>query len=647
MAAEKATLQSDNVSVEFDSRSGRFGLTVGGFALAGLGAAVEVPERVISAAEMRWQVVSQTEGGLAVSGSADGLTLHLAFSAKCAQVAGRALPTLELQARVSGEKPFSLERIVFFQSGSAEAPEWIYSLPRDRSLTGTVRASDGVSFASKSVTGWTKAGQTLFFTFPLRQSLLCSLEGRVEEDQVVGLTAECVVGLDKVSEVAASPLSLCVTDAPHDYLDAHGERQRENTMPPLAPRPVAWNSWDYIRDIVSEDYVLRNLDVIANDPVLSKHVEYIVIDSGWEHRYGDWVPNARFPHGMEWLAQQIIARGFKAGLWLAPPILENCSVPALWNTELLAHGRAGVPCQAYECMRRYGFVLDIKKPEARQWLRDVFARYRAMGYTYFKTDFLRHIKNAVFFNGERAPKGDLVREVLEVVREAIGPDCHLVGCNYPHETGSGLVNSNRISGDIAPHWETVRLNARSQGAQYWMHQRVWCNDPDFAVCRGPETSVDPDMNRMHAGDIYQRPEKTHVERPPFLSEVEARTLLGLVILTGGSVTLSDNLPVLNETGLALLRKTVSAQPGECMRPLDLFDSEVPSLWLQHLGDRGMRLGVVNWSDAPVTRMVDLSTLTGRAWAGISDFWSGEPIAPATTVTLDLAPHEMRLLVLHA
>ena len=641
MSEGTATLRRDGLSVEFEPRTGHFAIQIGGFRLAGLTPALELPNHVIAAEQMQWRVVSQDEQELTACASAEALSLRLTFRAHRVQVAGRSLPMLTLQARVAGEGPFSLERIVFFEGGGSAAPAWIYSLALRDFPMGSTRGCEGVSFKSGSVTGWTTGESTLFFTFPLRQSLPCAIGGTIAGDQVVDLRADCLVHLDGVSEVVAPPLSLCATEAPHDYLEAHGEWQREEAMPPLAPRPVAWNSWDYIRDLVSEDYVLRNLEVIANDPVLSKHVEYIVIDSGWEFRYGDWIPNPRFPHGMEWLAQQIIARGFKAGLWLAPPILENCSAAALWNTELLAHGRAGVPCQAYQCMLRYGFVLDIKKPEARRWLRDVFARYRAMGYSYFKTDFLRHIKHAVLFNGQRVPEGDLVREVLEVVREAIGPEAYLVGCNYPDETGCGLVNSSRVSGDIAPHWETVRLNARSHGAQYWMHGRVWCNDPDFAICRGPETSDDPDLDRMHAGDIYLRPEQTHVHRPPYLSAVEARTLLSLVLLTGGSVTLSDNLPMLNEAGLELLRKTVSARAGRNMRPLDLFTSEAPSLWLQEVGEQEMRLGVVNWSDESVAQTVDLPGLTGRAWGQATDFWSGEEVSGR----FRLAPRETKLLVL--
>lgn len=645
MSQTSARMEHAGVSVDFDLRSGRFAVTVGEFAVAGLGACAELPGQMVRAEDMKWHVAGQKHGCLEVAGSADDLCLCLAFRARNIDPAGRTLPALEVQASVGGKRTFSLERVLI-QGGKGTAPEWIYSLAHRDFAMGSMRAADGLAFRSWCVTGWTSAGQTLFLTFPLRQSFPCALGGRVENGRVADVEAECAVGLDDVSEVVAPLLTLCATDAPHAYLEAYADAQREKTMPPLTPRPVGWNSWDYVRDIVSEEYALRNLDLISSDPALSKHIEYIVIDSGWEHRYGEWEPTYRFPHGMEWLAKQITDRGFKAGLWFAPCIIENCTINANWNPQLLARGRSGLPCQAFQCMLRYGFVLDIKKREARQWLHDVFARYRAMGFTYFKTDFLWQIANAVLYDGQRVPKGDLVREVLSVVREAVGPECHILGCNYPWETGCGLIDSCRVSGDIAPHWNTVKLNARYLAAKWWTHHRLWCNDPDFAICRGPETSDDRDIDRMHAGDIYLLPHVAQASRERYLSLVEARTLLSLVLLTGGSVMLSDNLPRLNETGLELLRKVVSAPPGRHARPVDLFTSEQPTLWVQHLPEGEMRLGLTNWSDSWETRTLDLAALTGSEWRRISDFWTGDEIpASPTVVSLDLAPHETKLLVL--
>jgi len=638
-------MECAGVSVEFDLPSGQFAVTVGKFALAGFSTGAELPGRMVQAEEMQWHVTGQDASGLSVAGSAGDLCLSLVFRARSIEVAGRTLPALDVQASVRGQHPFSLERILM-QGGAGTAPEWIYSLSQRDFPLGSMRAADGLSFRSRCVTGWTRAEQTLFLTFPLRQSFPCAFGGRVEGDRMAELEMECAVGLDEISELVAPPLTLCATDAPHDYLEAYAEGQREEAMPPLAPRPIGWNSWDYMRDIVSEEYVVQNLDLISADPVLSKHLEYIVVDSGWEHRYGEWEPTYRFPHGMEWLAKQITDRGFKAGLWFAPCIIENCTINANWNPQLLARGRAGLPCQAFQCMLRYGFALDITRPEARQWLHDVFARYRAMGFTYFKTDFLWQIANAVLYDGRRVPKGDLVREVLSVVREAVGPECHILGCNYPWETGCGLINSNRISGDIAPHWDTVKLNARHLATKWWTHHRLWCNDPDFAICRGPETSDDPDIDRMHAGDIYLLPHVAEASRAPHLSLVEARTLLSLVLLTGGTIMLSDHLPRLNETGLELLQKVVSAPPGRHARPVDLFTSEQPALWVQQLPEGEMRLGLTNWSDSRETGTLDLAALTGSAWRQVRDFWTGEEIGTsAKEVALSLAPHETKLLVL--
>jgi len=648
VARKIGLLRLRDVTLEFDCDGGEFALTIGEFILSGLRAGMELPGRVIGADELRWQVVSQSDAALTVAGRTDGLSLQLSFQISCLCVVESKIPALSLTAAVSADAPFSLERVVLLQGAApVAAPEWVYSISQRNFPIGSVRASDGLSFKSRCVTGWTRAGQTLFLTFPLRQSLPCALGGKIEGGHLVELQAECAVGMDEVTEIVAPPLSLCVTDAPHDYLEAYADGQREETMPPLTPRPVGWNSWDYIRDIVSEEYILKNLDLIAADPVLSKHIEYIVVDSGWEHRYGEWEPTYRFPHGMEWLVQQITDRGFNAGLWFAPCIIENCTINANWNPQLLARGRSGLPCQAFQCMLRYGFALDIKKPEARQWLHEVFARYRAMGFTYFKTDFLWQIANAVLYDGKRVPKGDLVREVLSIVREAVGPECHILGCNYPWETGCGLINSNRVSGDIAPYWNTVKRNAVWLAAKWWTHNRLWCNDPDFTICRGPtETSDDPDIDRMHAGDIYRLPDVEHGSREPYLSLAEAKTLLSLVLLTGGSVMLSDNLPRLNETGLDLLRKVVSAAPGRHARPVDLFCSEQPSLWVQEVTDEQMRIGLTNWSDEKAARTLDLAELTGRSWQRVSDFWTGEEIASSPTdLALELAPHETKLLVL--
>ena len=91
---------------------------------------------------------------------------------------------------------------------------------------------------------------------------------------------------------------------------------------------------------------------------------------------------------------------------------------------------------------------------------------------------------------------------------------------------------------------------------------------------------------------------------------------------------------------------LKAEIGDAARPLDLFVSEYPSVWVQKLQSGGMRIGQVNWTDEPVTRLIDIRALTGGDWSSIEEFWSGEKI-PLTggKTEIALAAHETKLLVL--
>ena len=126
----------------------------------------------------------------------------------------------------------------------------------------------------------------------------------------------------------------------------------------------------------------------------------------------------------------------------------------------------------------------------------------------------------------------------------------------------------------------------------------------------------------------------------------ARTLQSIVILSGGSVGFSDDLTVLNEAGVELLRRTAAAEVGRAARPVDLFTSITPSLWVQDLQSGGVRIGVINWTDETVSRTVDVGELTGREWPGAEEFWTGEKIqVRAGKAELTIEPHETKLLVL--
>lgn len=127
-----------------------------------------------------------------------------------------------------------------------------------------------------------------------------------------------------------------------------------------------------------------------------------------------------------------------------------------------------------------------------------------------------------------------------------------------------------------------------------------------------------------------------------LKRPQLEILLGIVLMAAGAVNLSDNMPRLNESGLDLARRIVSATPGEAAIPLDLFKSERPSYWLQNVGAKH-RIMLVNWEDNPAVRGLNLqqygiAALTGR------NFWNDEIVQVSDGVlSRELSPRSCLLV----
>lgn len=173
------------------------------------------------------------------------------------------------------------------------------------------------------------------------------------------------------------------------------------------PVDCGWNSWDYYRWTISEEEVLRNAEFIARDPVLSKRIKRIIVDDGWQYCYGEWQANPRFPNGMRYLAAELAKMGFEPGLWFAPSIVEPHARIAQLDSDLLALSDGGQPCLAYECMRRYGFVLDPTVPASRKFVRDLFDEYAGDGVQVLQARLPRiHLESQAVPRPERAALGD-------------------------------------------------------------------------------------------------------------------------------------------------------------------------------------------------------------------------------------------------
>jgi len=494
----------------------------------------------------------------------------------------------------------------------------------------------------------TRRSKTLLLSQPLLQKETSNFSARIAGKTIRELAAATTFEPCPRRLLRSAPVTISASPQGHDLLVNWAKLQVSEPAPLVSPKESGWNTWDYYRWTITEEEVYKNAELIAGDPVLSRHVKRIIIDDGWQYCYGEWEPNSLFPSGMKKLARNLNRMGFTPGLWFAPTIAEPHSRLAQLYPETLAAGASGFPCLAFSCMERKGFLLDPTHPQVRSGWQELFRRYADYGYRYFKLDFLAWTVRARRFYQAGVGPGELMRQIIAPIRQSVGPQSRLLGCNFSFDGGMGLVDDVRISSDIHAKWSSVKENAGSVAARFWAQERLWINDPDFTLCRGEMTSDDPNLHRLKPLLPFVRAEDANPQGMDYLDSLvdlsrdEAEVLASLVITSGGAMNLSDNLPRLNASGLDLLRRAVQAEKGSAAIPLDLFRSKYPAVWVQKLSSGLHRVLLINWSDRTAFLQADMAGLNVPALR-VRNFWTGEPIrVKGGKLEAHLKPHSCLL-----
>lgn len=229
-------------------------------------------------------------------------------------------------------------------------------------------------------------------------------------------------------------------------------------------RTRTWCSWYYFYHHFSRgdlDGVLAGLRSLPDRGGVST----VQIDAGYCTSLGDWLqPNHLWPGGLQPAFDAIAAAGYDPAVWIGPFMVGSRSRLALDHPDwLLRDGSGALLCP----IRNYGehrlwhyadeeyHVLDTSHPDAFAHLREVIRTLVRWGVRYLKTDFLYwglHDSSQV----RRAKPGrtsvEYLRDVMQMIRDELGPERYLLGCIAPHGPLLGLVDGQRIAGDIGPQW---------------------------------------------------------------------------------------------------------------------------------------------------------------------------------------------------
>jgi len=365
----------------------------------------------------------------------------------------------------------------------------------------------------------------------------------------------------------ADTMPSALTEYAESIRDFNGIKQRfENA-------PTGFCTWYYYMNNISEKTIYDNV------PVLDKirdfaPFEVFQIDDGWGSSHFDG--NEKFPKGMKAYADYIKEHGMTPGIWLTPFNFAPDEPVVKEHPEWFIH-------EGGRLKELYGQVLiDATHPGAKEYIASIYRKITYdWGYRYIKLDLITTYISGGEFYDKNAGALQNLRAYYKVMKEACHPDTFLLACTAPLFESAEFFDAVRTSGDIFESWESMHGVFRRNITRWYLNGTLFHTDPDCLMLRRANGEDEECM------------------RPVSRTTTENRTFATAMYVCGGTLMLSDKLPLLTDGELKNLRlffphKTASGFP------LDFGTTVIPSVF-----DMGEENGVhtysfINWSNKEKT-----------------------------------------------
>lgn len=379
---------------------------------------------------------------------------------------------------------------------------------------------------------------------------------------------------------------------------AAGEIAGEMHARPVTRPAFHWCSWYYLYHTLDQATLEEYMEGFKTHKDVAPFT-HIQIDAGYFPSCGDWLDDWHtFPKGLKAAADTIKAAGYEPGIWIGPFMVGDNSRLFHEHPDWMLKNRDGSyvrPWIQYNEPKPWGyrdsdyFVLDTSHPDAMEYLRTVFKTLREYGYTLFKTDFLLwglQDSASVLRYTPGKTSFEYFRDVMGMIREAIGEDARWLGCIAPFMPSIGFVDMMRIGGDVGAQWEEGGFGPQNMlqelTADQYFNNVYWQNDPDAVMLR----------------DFHIHLKKEQIEG---LALLEA--------MSGGAIYTSDPLHLIGKDRLDLL---------DFIRPNGIHNPEYPfwsdmrdeAVLIQRLETRSM-IYFFNRTDKVITESYDWKKLLGE------------------------------------
>jgi len=359
----------------------------------------------------------------------------------------------------------------------------------------------------------------------------------------------------------------------------------------LKPQPVVYCTWYHLYKGVTEQKFKSNVTAAAD--LLKKYgLNVVQVDDGWQGgsqlhgtpKKGFSKAAESFPSGMKNSAEFAKKKGFTAGIWYMPFSGDSRTAYYKDKQYLFAEGKNGKPYN----VKWGGDAFDLSNTLTLDYVKNLARKICGeWGYKYIKVDGLwsgtateqKYINRGYsndHIGASRLSDSEVThiqayRKGLKALRDGAGEDVFILGCNLAQNMRTlgasiGLVDGMRIGADNAPGYPEVITGARAGGRLYFLHNRIWHNDPD---------------------PLYVRSS---------IPQEQARLICSWVAVSGQINSSSEDYAALPKDRLKLLRATMPSHNLK-PRPVDYFTHNTPTVWSLKDNSSGVErnvIGYFNW-----------------------------------------------------
>ena len=323
---------------------------------------------------------------------------------------------------------------------------------------------------------------------------------------------------------------------------------KKNTFP---TPPAGWMTWYAVKFDACEEAVVQNAkkqkELFGDYGANTIWVDWEWYHSGFDVEEG--VPGihyfspdpVRYPNGLKYVSDKIREQGFIPALWVGPTN-EQILTDDMQKNEHFVYADHVSWCG------RYYFDLT-NETYRKEFIPSAFRQVKAWGYEALKWDCLPiSLEYADRFHENLTDPSvtseQALRRVIQTARDTLGEDFYMLSCAGEWDRAvlfaSDIFDGARIGGDIFS-WEEFRRNFLERIMRFYsLHNNVFYCDPDNLVIR-----------------------------PEFNDYDQAVTRTSMISLLGLPLTLGDDLRVLPEERVELIRR---ALPPLDIRPMDIRES---------------------------------------------------------------------------